>query len=196
MKGFSESEKSTIRDRLILKGKELFGKNGIKGTSVEELARSVAIASGSFYLFFQSKEELYFEIVMREHKMMEEGIVQAFADTSNPEATLVQFMKSSIVGLEMNPIIRPMMNMEEIELLYRKLTPEQFIEVTGASFNTLIARVEDWKGKGILIDKPTRVLALMLSVHMHILNHKIELGEEYDAVMDQLISSIVKGILK
>src|SRR5918912_2045574 len=62
-KGFSEREKEIIRSSLLEKGRVLFGTYGIKKTNVEDLTRAAGISKGAFYLFYDSKEELFFEIL-------------------------------------------------------------------------------------------------------------------------------------
>ena len=62
-KAFSEHEKETIRAQMREKAKKLFEKQGIKKTSVDELAQAVDISKGAFYHFYESKEELFIEIL-------------------------------------------------------------------------------------------------------------------------------------
>src|SRR4030095_16737586 len=62
-KAFSEHEKEIIRSQMREKGKDLFEKQGLKKTSVDELTAAVGISKGAFYLFYESKEELFLEIL-------------------------------------------------------------------------------------------------------------------------------------
>ena len=69
-RSFSDQEKNMIRTVLLEKGRELFARHGLKKTAVGELTAAAGIAQGSFYVFFNSKEELYFEILeMEEAKL-------------------------------------------------------------------------------------------------------------------------------
>lgn len=56
-KAFNESEKERIREKLIDAGKKAMNRHGLKGMSIDDIAREVGIAKGSFYRFFPSKEE-------------------------------------------------------------------------------------------------------------------------------------------
>src|SRR5215208_3064924 len=62
-KGFSDREKELIRTNLLEKGKIYFGTYGLKKTNVEDLTSAVGISKGAFYLFYNSKEELFFELL-------------------------------------------------------------------------------------------------------------------------------------
>src|SRR5215212_10071878 len=62
-KGFSEREKTLIRAQLLAKGRELFATQGIKKANIEDLTKAANISKGAFYLFFNSKEVLFFELL-------------------------------------------------------------------------------------------------------------------------------------
>lgn len=58
-KKFSEIEKTQIKQKLLDSARSLFTRYGIKKTSVEDLTKGAGIAVGTFYAFYQSKEELF-----------------------------------------------------------------------------------------------------------------------------------------
>lgn len=64
-KAFSEEERDAIKQRLLDAGEESWGRFGIKRTSVDDLARQVGISKGTFYLFFESKELFFMEVLDR-----------------------------------------------------------------------------------------------------------------------------------
>ena len=75
-RGFNEREKQVITNSLIEQGRILFSKLGFQKTSILEITKNVGIAQGTFYKFFNSKEELYFVIL----EMEEEKIKEQFAN--------------------------------------------------------------------------------------------------------------------
>src|SRR5512142_3186432 len=62
-KGFSEQERTLIRQRLVEQGYHLFSAYGLKKTTVEELAAAAGISKGAFYLFYDSKEALFMDVI-------------------------------------------------------------------------------------------------------------------------------------
>ena len=64
-KGFSNDDKNELRQRLCVACEQSWASYGYKKTTVGELAKSIGIATGSFYLLFASKEELFYETFMR-----------------------------------------------------------------------------------------------------------------------------------
>ena len=62
-RAFNEEEKEAIRKKLITEGRVLFERYGLKKTNVAEIADAAGIAKGSFYNFYNSKEELFIDVL-------------------------------------------------------------------------------------------------------------------------------------
>ena len=63
-KTFSEGERAYIRERLKTEAKKSLATYGIRKTTIDELVKRVGIPKGTFYLFYESKERLLFEVIM------------------------------------------------------------------------------------------------------------------------------------
>lgn len=104
-RAFSDKEKEAIRSALLEKGREMFGAYGLKRTGVAELARAVGIAPGSFYSFFDSKEELLFAVMEEEEKR----IHVHFASLLSGDLTrskLKQLLVEGVAIAEENSLLR------------------------------------------------------------------------------------------
>lgn len=62
-RGFAEREKENIKGSLKKACKKSWTQHGYKKTSVDELCRRAGISKGAFYLFFESKEALFCEVL-------------------------------------------------------------------------------------------------------------------------------------
>jgi len=62
-KRFTESEKEHIRTALIAACKKSWSIHGYRKTVVGELCASVGISTGAFYLFYDSKEALFCDVM-------------------------------------------------------------------------------------------------------------------------------------
>ena len=58
-----DSDKSDIRDRLVRQGIEILTEKGFASMGLEELLRSAGVPKGSFYYYFQSKEEYGLSVI-------------------------------------------------------------------------------------------------------------------------------------
>ncbi|MBQ8798990.1 MAG: TetR/AcrR family transcriptional regulator [Lachnospiraceae bacterium] len=52
-----------MRTTILQKSLLYFAKNGFAGTKISDLSRNIGIAQGTIYVYFESKEELYQEIL-------------------------------------------------------------------------------------------------------------------------------------
>lgn len=62
-RSFTEREKEKIKNSLQETCKQSWTQYGYKKTSVDELCKQVGISKGAFYLFFESKEALFCEVL-------------------------------------------------------------------------------------------------------------------------------------
>ncbi len=62
-RSFTEREKENIRRKLSEACKQSWTQYGYKKTSVDELCKQVGISKGAFYLFYESKEALFCEVL-------------------------------------------------------------------------------------------------------------------------------------
>ena len=62
---FSDTDKTNIRESLLVIGRKALEKNSYKNISVADIAADAGIAKGTFYNFFPSKEVFFYEIVLQ-----------------------------------------------------------------------------------------------------------------------------------
>ncbi|MBN1212500.1 MAG: TetR/AcrR family transcriptional regulator [candidate division Zixibacteria bacterium] len=69
---------------IIGAGQALFAQFGYKKTTVDEIARTAKVAKGTMYKYFQSKDDIFAEVVHREGNHITELIEEAVAREKNP----------------------------------------------------------------------------------------------------------------
>ncbi|SHJ84032.1 TetR/AcrR family transcriptional regulator [Hespellia stercorisuis] len=125
-KCYSEQEREYIKNRLREEAAKCLGQYGIRRTTVDELVKRVKIPKGTFYLFYQSKELLLFEVILKFHDQIETELYQAFAQICE-ENFHAEKVTDIIFGFfkkaSESPILR-MLDSDEVQLLARKLPPE------------------------------------------------------------------------
>ena len=95
-RGFNDREKEIIRTALIEKGQEYFERFGLKKTSVEELAQAAGISKGAFYLFFESKEALFMDVIeLAEENFRRQVLATVDQLGPSPRARLVHVLKTA-----------------------------------------------------------------------------------------------------
>ena len=76
MTGIRESKKEQKKERLLKESLDLFIEKGFENTSIEDITRKAGVAKGTFYNFFEKKEDvlLYYldrELVKSRHEIQQ-----------------------------------------------------------------------------------------------------------------------------
>lgn len=197
VRGFSDQEKERIKAALLEKGAELFSRYGLKKTSIADLTRAVGVAQGSFYLFFCSKEELYFEIMEVQELKLREQFMNQFFSGPLTQTVFKDFIKQALHILETNPLLKRLFIEEEFETLFRKLPPEKIARHIQKDEDVLLPLIRRWQKDGLIIDERPEVLSGLLRSLFAIPLQKKMIGTEiYDAVIDRLANCIAAGLIK
>ena len=191
-KAFTEEEKKQIRQLLVEKGTELFTIYGFKKTSIGDLTKQIGIAQGTFYQFFNSKEDLFFEILEIEGNQLRKKVIQkTIIDSKTPQETIYNIYHCTLKALEEHPLMKKVLFQNELDYIYSRFTPEQMKAHSDASVNPLLEVFKGWKNSGLIGDiDPTLIIGVVRS--MIILSfHKDQVGEDiFPAVMEFLLERI------
>ena len=194
-KAYSDQEKEYIRKRLKEEAAKCLAQYGIKRTTVDEIVHRVKIPKGTFYLFYQSKEMLLFEVILEQHDLIEEKLWKEIS-TIAPKDFNAEKLTDIIVGFyqmagEM-PILK-LLNSGEIELLARKLPPEVLEEHLGHD-NAMVDRL--FASFPIKNNVDTRALSAAFRAIYFSTLHKEEIGEEhYEEGLRLMVVGLINQLL-
>jgi AcrR family transcriptional regulator len=189
-KTFSDNERAHIRKRLIEEAKQCLVQYGIRKTTVDELVKRVNIPKGTFYLFYDSKELLFFDVFCILHDEIQEKLIadiKAITDKITPEK-LTDIILDLYKALEDSFLLRLATN-GELELLFRKLPPE----TTKIHTDKDDFRVEQLVSivPGMKTEKIAVYSAAIRGIFVSML-HRKEIGEE---VFDDALKIMIYGVV-
>ncbi|RSK29255.1 TetR/AcrR family transcriptional regulator [Bacillus sp. HMF5848] len=194
-KGFSEQEKHVIRDKLYEEGKALFSQYGLKKTSISQITKAVGIAQGSFYLFFTSKEELYFDILEQEEAEMKAELLPLLSSGMTPDI-LKEILLIGLKQFEERPFFKNMLMGDDMEVLMRKLPADRLHAHITNDQDAFYPFIQKWKQEGILKEGKPDVIVGMIRAFFTIILHKKEIGEDiYPETAELLADCIANGII-
>lgn len=127
-KKFSDSEREYLRKRLIDVTEECLLQYGLKKTTVDEIVNRTKIPKGTFYLFYASKELLFFDVFLAFHDRIHKDFFVLLEELENevtPEK--VTDLIFSLYKKVENSFIFSLFVNGELEVLFRKL-PKEAIE--------------------------------------------------------------------
>lgn len=194
-KSYSDQERAYIRKRLKEEAAACMGQFGIRRTTVDELVKRVNIPKGTFYLFYQSKELLLFDVILEQHDLINQKLLQAVSEIAGPSFSaekltdvIFRFFKMA----EELPVLK-LLNSEEVELLARKL-PEEVVAEHFGNDTDMVEQVLALLPLKKDVDTK-RVSAAFHAIYFATL-HKKEIGEgQYDQALRMLIHGVVTQII-
>lgn len=193
---FSEAEKVDIRRLMITKGKELFGDRGLKKTTVDDITREVGIAQGSFYAFFESKEELYFEILEVEERALWESLQSQLQCIRLDRRSFKEFLSTSLDLIHENPFIRDLVQNDSYQKLLRKIPESKMAKHLEEETSILMGSIESYQREGTMAKVEPDVLAGLFHGLFLLYLHKEDIGVDiFEEVIGLLLGLIADGLI-
>ena len=153
-RAFTEVEKETIRAKLMETGRACFLRYGLKKTTIEDLTGPAGIAKASFYLFFDSKEQLFVEVFLEEMPAMMQRLLDAsFRATDDTREALVLLMQAIVREIETNEMSRMMLDdPSELEKLAAGLDYPAVLEQSATVFTPLLEEFAKAQARGAIVE--------------------------------------------
>lgn len=189
-KTFTDNEREYIRKRLREEAKKCLASYGIRKTTIDELVKRVNIAKGTFYLFYESKELLFYDVICEFHDEIQEKLMKEIAEIQE-DITPKQFTKL-IFGLykmvDESFMIR-LLTGEEMEYLLRKLPPDIAKEHAikdNLSIERLFAAVPQFQAADVKVTSGALRGIFLTMLYKH------EIGED---VFDDALKMMIYGVV-
>ncbi|GAA3999965.1 TetR/AcrR family transcriptional regulator [Allokutzneria multivorans] len=194
---FSAADRTRITEILLRTGENLFTTQGLRKTSLDDLVKPANIAKSSFYAFFESKEALYLELMLRQAPQVQKQLLdEVLTKAPDLRTAIKDFLRATLRVLDDNPLYRRLVtHPEELQAVSRRIDPERAAEVREQVNLPLGEFFRRAARSSKLIDiSPEAVIGLMQAVLLLPL-HRDEFAEDvYPVVLDQLIEFVANGL--
>lgn len=189
-KTFTENERKYIKEKLIEAARDCLKLYGVRKTTVDELVRRVNIPKGTFYLFYESKELLFYEVFCLSHDELHADLMHRLETLDNPLSVdqITELFLGLYKGIETSFLYKLIIS-GDLELLMHKLPSEVAIEHAQKddfSIEQLISIIP-----GISVDEIKVLSAAMRAIFLSML-HKHEIGEE---VFEETLRLLLRGVV-
>jgi AcrR family transcriptional regulator len=162
---------------------------------VDELTEAVGISKGAFYLLYESKEELFLEIL---EELETDFRSRIFDFTINPKGDarklLAKLLTGALLTWDQYPLLKNL-SMAEYEYLARKLPPAR-IQAHAKRDNEF---VEDFikriKREGIAVKASPRVISNLMKSLFFVSLHRDDLGENDYVETMEVLADLVAGYI-
>ena len=175
-KGFTQHEKELIGERLLEQGDRQFATYGLKKTNVEELARAAGISKGAFYLFYESKEALFMDVVERAEKHYRQELLAAIElPGATPRVRLYAILKKAYALFTSIPLLH-FFTSSDFELLFRRVPPEKFQQHMASDGKFMDELVTRCREAGIPIQVSAEELSGLVYALLFVVLHQDDFG--------------------
>lgn len=196
-KAFSERERARIRARLLEAGRDCFARYGLRKTTVADLVEPAGISKASFYLFFESKETLYVDVLMAEMPAMMERLLEgSFGKTSDARDALVLFMRGVVREMETNPLARILLqDPTELNRLAAALDVDRVLEEAQEMFVPIAEAIRAAQARGAIVaGDPQELVYALGMIKLFPLNRGRVPEPLYTRMLDQACQVIADGL--
>jgi len=189
-KSFSDNERAYIKERLTEEAKACLTLYGIKKTTVDELVKRANIPKGTFYLFYESKEHLLFDVILQFNDEIQQkliGEVSALTDGIDSER-MTELVFGLYKALDGSFLPKLIVN-GDLESFMRRLPPElsqMHADKDDLRFEELVSLVPNIK-----VDNIKAFSAAFRGIFLSLL-HKKDLGEE---LFDEALRIMIRGVV-
>ncbi len=188
-KTFTDNEREYIKKRLMEEAQNCLKLYGVRKTTVDELVKRANIPKGTFYLFYESKELLFYEVLCSFHDELQAHFLRELETLG--ESVSADRLTELLLGLYKKTeesFLYKLISSGELELLMRRLPPE----VAGAHAQKDDFSIEQLFSiiPGISGDSIRTFSAAMRAIFLSAL-HKHEIGED---VFEGALRLMIRGV--
>jgi AcrR family transcriptional regulator len=195
-RAFSPDERATIRAALLTQGRRMFGAYGLRKTSVEELAQAAGISKGAFYLFFGSKEELFFELLEQFEAEFKARLLEQIAQVGTPPRERMRAMLQVAVHSWKQNELFVRFERSEYEQLLRRLPTERVAAHLRGDADYAVVFCEAWAASGTPLTLPPHLVGGLLRALFFVSLHADDFGSQaYPDVIAQMIEMLINHLL-
>lgn len=189
---FSDHEKQLIKKRLLIEGKKLFEKFGVRKTSIDKIVEKVGIAKGSFYNFYTSKESLVYNLIMdiefQMHKEEMDNLHEFLMKYEFPEALKFTVLKS-LSYMDKEPLLHIHNDPQLLYEIWTKLGEEEKERGALQDQNRVMDFIDKAKQMGYVLTVSDEVFnASLMSLFMIYVNQNM-IGRSGQEALELIMKS-------
>ncbi len=198
MAKFTELEKEKIREELLKVAYRFFIDKGFKSTSLEDITSSVGIAKSSFYIFFESKEILYMELLAHEGEQIEKQVWPKVIAAKDIRSAIKIYLNEMALELEDKILTQRLVyDLEEYKIVSRKLNPDYVGSEHLRSIVPLVEFIKLRQDSNEIIDEEPGIIAGVLRAAWLIGSQKGDLQQyNYERIKELLFEAVADRVTR
>ncbi|AKP66153.1 TetR/AcrR family transcriptional regulator [Companilactobacillus ginsenosidimutans] len=184
------------KDRIFDAAHVLFLERGFKDTSVADIAAIAGVAVGSFYLYFNTKEDIFVQIYNKENEDIKAQILAKIDLDEDPVKLIREIIEQIFKLSSNNRILQEWFSNPKLNSLIAKQNTNAVED--SLIYSTLMKLIDKWVDEDIVKPGMSKERIVSLFDALTILDfHQSEIQtDNYQQLLDDLIEGILKVVLK
>ncbi|MFD1386347.1 TetR/AcrR family transcriptional regulator [Oceanobacillus oncorhynchi subsp. oncorhynchi] len=191
-RGFSQEEKQKIKENLSIECEKSWVSNGYRKTSIDQLCNKAGISKGAFYLFFDSKEDLFADVMGQVQDRMITRMNEAVAKSPNKQGFIEGF-KLLYQEYDQGNWIR-ILSSDDFQSLLNRL-PEDRLIIHSSAY-TMRNLSETIEKSNLIYKEPLPKITGILSALLAMSAQKEAIAYDDEAVLDFFLDQIIDGLFE
>ncbi|HME15998.1 MAG TPA: TetR/AcrR family transcriptional regulator [Mycobacterium sp.] len=195
----SEQQKSQRRDEIIAAAKKVFARNGFHDTTIADIAKEAELAYGSVYWYFDSKDDLFRQLIAVEEYGLRTHVAVALAKSGTQfgfaEAPFRASLRATFEFFDANPATAKLLFRDAYAL------DSRFDKQLGGVYERFIDDIEMLiaaaQNRGDVLAAPPRLVAYMLTALIgHMAHRRLSTDDGISAseAADLVVALVIKGL--
>ncbi len=133
-----EKEKENRRSEILKAAMKLMKKNGLHGLHMDQVAEETALAKGTLYLYFKSKEEIIATLTVKARKLLYKEFMKVDEMDLDPLQKLREIILVNYQFYRKNPLYYDLVSLYEAN---HTLDETDEMYASSSEINTLVAKI-------------------------------------------------------
>lgn len=176
---------------------ELFAQKGYKETNIPEITNLAGVGVGTFYNYYASKDEIFFEVFARENEKTKKEMMSSIDPGEDLQVTLTRMMVRSRDAISSNLILREWYNKDLYSRMEKWFQEEKSNERMNEIIQTYLSEfILKWQQEGkIRSDLEVGMILALFNSTIYVDMHKTEVGIQFfPQLIYHLLDFIIKGL--
>jgi len=184
------------KELIIQTAKQLFGKNGLKETTVENIAKQAHIGKGTIYHYFDTKEEILETVVKEDMGSLRDEINKAVNNETSPDKKLRAYILTRMKAV--NRIARTFSTFKKEYIDYYSSVQKIYNSYSENEASTIKAILKEGMDKNLFNIADIDLVVFTLTVSMKTIEYywATETHEDIEKKMDVMLNIFFYGLYK
>ncbi|PKO18997.1 MAG: TetR/AcrR family transcriptional regulator [Chloroflexi bacterium HGW-Chloroflexi-10] len=185
------------KDMIFRAAHELFAQKGYKETNIPEITNLAGVGVGTFYNYYASKDEIFFEVFARENEKTKKEMMSSIDPGEDLQVTLTRMMVRSRDAISSNLILREWYNKDLYSRMEKWFQEEKSNERMNEIIQTYLSEfILKWQQEGkIRSDLEVGMILALFNSTVYVDMHKTEVGIQFfPQLIYHLLDFIIKGL--